>query len=701
MSRAIKGKLKRISSRFSITVGVEIIIMFGVFMVFSMNKVFKSSKESVISSMEALTKSFATNLNQRNSKFMQQMRMYTMSDVIRDTEFTTDTVVEWLEDHSDIRSKDFQEIIFVDYATGKAHSDTGNEYDVSSSEHFRRMKGEGLQQYITSLEGTGQADAVYWVCKSVSKHSTPVGYFAGSITYKTLASALESKSITEDGKILLIGEDGTIAFYSDTELTMKANALDSDKLGDTTGMTDMVKKMIQGESGYGWMKYKKGKDLLVYAPVNGTKWSLGFSVPYSYVFKTARDIEKYMAFFATFIELLLVGTIFIGIRHALKPLNHLEHKINEIASGNADLTVRIDVKSSDEVGSVTKGFNKFVEQLQEIMKGIKNSRYKLTSSEDNLAIGIEESTHSVSEIVHSISNVNQQLDTQTRCVNATASAVNEIAANIESLESMIEKQVAGVTQASSAIEDMFSTINSVTSSIEFMAKSFSSLEELSVAGNEKQGEMNSRITQIEGQSEMLLEANKVIASIASQTNLLAMNAAIEAAHAGDAGRGFSVVADEIRKLSENSASQSRTIGEQLKKINDSINSVVKASDETSKMFSGVSAKIKETDEIVKKIKAAMDEQRSGSAQINQVLHTMSDSSEEVKRASKEMSVGNETILNDVQRLKEATDEMNNSVSIMSSCTARMSQTDEKLKGIVYDMRSSISEIGEEIDNFEV
>ncbi|MCQ2593530.1 MAG: methyl-accepting chemotaxis protein [Treponema sp.] len=388
----------------------------------------------------------------------------------------------------------------------------------------------------------------------------------------------------------------------------------------------------------------------------------------------------------------------------MNPLKLLKRSIDDFSSGNADLTKRIDlhnVSSLQVISNMCDGFNAFISKIQDIVANVKDSKDELMTSGSKLRASTDETMSSIGQIMNNISDFGNNIQSQVESVESSAGAVQEISANIDSLGKMITEQTNCVNTASSAITQMVSNISSVNNSVDKLYNKFTELERQSKEGVDAQRNMNERMIEIQNQSEMLQTANAAISNIASQTNLLAMNAAIEAAHAGDAGKGFSVVADEIRKLSETSSVQSHTISQQLDTIKSSIENIVQATELSSAAFSNVNADIHETNVIVQEITDAMREQEQGSKQITEALSLVNNTTSEVNSSSYEMSTGSKAVLEGIRNLQETTHLMRQKMDEMSMGAERISEVSTTLDALSSEVSVSIEKINSKVDEFIV
>ena len=698
MEEMNKKKYGHLAMQFSLYILAILAVFCVLLCIFIVKSVKSSSQRDYSDFSEKVIAEDAGKIQYWNEVLVNDLRIYSDNDVTKAG--NKNEIISWLLSHENIRNPLFNYVMFCS-PDGVGYASDGKILTVISKPFFRSIMNDKKKTYVSDIDFQLDGTVCYYIARPAYNASgSLIGVFAGAVKLDEIDKMVGELSMGRDGKAILVGSNGVLISHI-RGVSKYMDLSYSDKAG-YSGLDVIASQACAGKSGEGYYKDPNGVlTFASYVPVQGTPWSAILTIPQKQIEAVGDKMKTMIIIITALIGVIISVVCSLMMIAAVKPLKVVRESIHEIASGDADLTQQIVVKSNNEIGALGDGFNAFMDKLRTIIGGVKDSKEILGDVNIGLQKRIEENGRSIEAIIGDLSDIGSQVQNQADSVSQTVSAVEEISQNIQSLENMIETQSSGVVEASAAVEEMIGNISSVNNSVGYMAQSFDSLIQNTEEGIQRQNDVNERIRNIEEQSKALQTANKTISDIAGQTNLLAMNAAIEAAHAGEAGKGFSVVADEIRKLSETSSAQSKTIREELLKIEGSINDVVNASQASTDMFVEVSNSITQTQQLVLQIKGAMEEQQEGSKQIGDALKLMNDNTSEVRAASHEMAEGNKSILSEIDQLRNTTGVIRESMDKISQSAGDIKETSNSLSEIADSVTSAVDQIGGQIDLFKV
>jgi methyl-accepting chemotaxis protein len=398
------------------------------------------------------------------------------------------------------------------------------------------------------------------------------------------------------------------------------------------------------------------------------------------------------------IILMSVGVFFTA--HSIsRPIAHTMTILKDIAEG--DLTKEVDVASKDEMGDLARYLNFTVDKIKRLIVAIKKEGQALSVTGGELASTMAVTATSINEITATIQSAKSQTSKQAEGVKGANAIMKKVVDHIDIINDQIQKQTDCVSQSSAAVEEMLANIQSVTQTLIKNKTNVTQLARASEVGRNGLQEVSGDIREIAKESEGLLEINAVMENIASQTNLVSMNAAIEAAHAGEAGKGFAVVADEIRKLAESSSEQSKTISGVLKKIKGSIDKITKSTDEVLLNFEAISDGVRTVTDQETSVRDAMEEQGVGSKSILESMKSLNEITGEVKQSAQGMLGGSHEVIKESTALERITEEIGNGMLEMASGAKQIDQAVNQVNDISLENKKQIEALMGEVSRFKV
>ena len=413
------------------------------------------------------------------------------------------------------------------------------------------------------------------------------------------------------------------------------------------------------------------------------------------------EIDKILQRQTLVMNLSIVGVIILStilssliIRIIIRRVKRLLDDIAVLTTG--DLTVSAYESGKDELSELGRKLNGFIENLKDTLGAIQAGSRSNTRARNNLLNAVEDSAGSVVEGERNVESILELTSSLDKSVKDSAAAADLIVSRVDSFTEMIQAQVTMVVESNAAITEITASLSNMSKAVGSNREAADRLETASRDGSEKIEETGNTIRRVSNHVNAIQEMADIIKGVADQTNLLGMNAAIEAAHAGDAGRGFGVVAEEIRKLAETTAENSRIISENLQAIIDDIQDATESSDHTITSFNLIDLEVQGVINRTAEVAASIEELGQGSSQVMEAMNELQEYTTRVKESTIDISENIHSVRNSVAVASDVSHHLNTSnveirtgMSVIRESSERTRDVADSIKAISLDLDSAV------------
>jgi len=545
---------------------------------------------------------------------------------------------------------------------------------------------QNLQEQISLIHQMVNHD--YFDCLQESGGAGGDDEYERRMRQTTIADYLQQIRVGESGSVFIIGPSGDFRLA------------ERDQLG-SDGTVEHLISETRTAGNDATVLFRSPEKIIVSTYFEPWEWIIGISADPGDYQAGIGVIRLFTIGTGALLLILAVCMVVLAGMVFTRPFFHLELAMSRIAEG--DLTHRINVRTSiREIKFMADHFEQILlTNMRQMLQRVKEMVVYTRETGEEISSQVEGTLVFTNQMSEGLADMRRKINALDERINEVSTAAEQINGTINSVNGQIRNQSASVTETSASIEQMSASIQSVARIAEERQQAAQRLLEITGTGGKKVVENNEITREIGVSIQDMMDMITVINKVAAQTNLLAMNAAIEAAHAGDAGRGFAVVAEEIRALSTSTSESAGKISVRLKEIIGRIQQAAEISDQTGRAFSDVNGEVTSFVQAFNEIASSTAELSSGSREMLHVVSDLNNITHEIKTGSEEMTAGISEISETIGTLRDFSRESVEQLYSLSQENQNVNFAQGNMTDMVIKNNRNTQRLNREIAQFKV